>query len=149
MAGQTNKKLDKTGLAQVWTKIKENFVSKDELESVDTYTREETDTAIAEAVNQAVAGVYKVKGSVTFENIPVSGMRGGDVYNITNEFTASDTFVATEVGKHFPAGTNIVYTENGWDAMAGTYDFSEFMLKSELENISLEEINEICVMSKS
>ncbi len=154
MAERVNKKLDKTGLAQVWAKITENFVSKETIPDEfidklsDMYTKEEMDEAINTAVGQAVAGVYKVKGSIAFEDLPTTGMKNGDVYNVTNEFTATDTFINTETGKHFPAGTNVVYTENGWDAMAGTYDFSEFMMRSELENITLEEINEICVMAK-
>lgn len=156
MAEQANKKLDKIGLSHVWAKIGENFVSKgiltdeliDKLVSMDTYTKEEINTAIMDAIGKSIAGVYKVKGSIAFENIPESGMKNGDVYNVTNDFTATDAFISNEAGKHFPAGTNIVYTENGWDAMAGTYDFSDFMMRSELENITVEEINEICVMTK-
>lgn len=108
----------------------------------DAYTKTQTDAAI----KQAVTGVYKVKGSTAFANLPTQDMAPGDVYNITDAFTATDAFVAGESGKQYPAGTNVVYTDSGWDVMAGTYDFSDFMLKSELEDITEEEIRAICVL---
>ena len=112
----------------------------------DAYTKTAADEAIATAVNQKVAGVYKIKGSVAFASLPTSDNVEGDVYNITDEFTANTTFVSSEQGKKFPAGTNVVYTSDGWDAMAGTYDFSSYMLKDDLVDITEDEINEICVM---
>jgi hypothetical protein len=65
--------------------------------------------------------VYKIKGSCTFENLPKTN-KVGDVYNITNSFTLD--------GEEYTAGTNIVYTENGWDTLAGIFDTSE--LESEI-----------------
>ncbi len=112
----------------------------------DAYTKTETDAAITQAVGNAVAGVYKVKGTSLFASLPTEGMKPGDVYNVSDAFTAGSNFVETEVGKEYPAGTNVVYTENGWDAMAGIYDFSDFMLKSDIEDLTEEEINAICVM---
>lgn len=215
-----NKKLDGTGLAQVWARIKENFVNKEilpdnlidtirnvdenaqenviesvsvngvtctvtnkginivipdgalaDLDKVDTehlsealatiingkadktttlggygitdaYTKTQTDAAI----KQAVSGIYKIKGSTAFASLPVQNMAVGDVYNITDPFTATDAFIIGESGKQYPAGTNVVWTDDGWDAMAGVYDFSDFILKSELEDITEEEIRAICVL---
>lgn len=112
-----------------------------------TYSKEETESAIDTKVNTAVGGVYKVKGSVAFASIPTEGMVIGDVYNITDAFTASAAFIPSEQGKPYPAGTNIVYTENGWDVMAGTYDFSDFVKKDEITSLTSEEIAAICVIS--
>lgn len=112
----------------------------------DAYTKDETKAVITEEIGKAVVGVYKVKGSSSFAELPTEGMEQGDVYNVTDEFTADTNFVESEVGKKYPAGTNVVYTENGWDAMAGIYDFSNFMMKSDLEDLTEEEINAICVM---
>ena len=100
------------------------------------YTKDEANAAVSTAIGQAVAGIYKVKGSVAFADLPTTEMKEGYVYNITDEFTADNTFVESEQGKKYPAGTNIVYTEAGWDAMAGIYDFSDFMMKSDLEDIT-------------
>ena len=112
----------------------------------DAYTKAAADEAITTAVNQKIAGVYRVKGSTEFENLPTEDLVEGDVYNITNAFTANETFVENEQGKKYPAGTNVSYTAKGWDAMAGTYDFSGYMLKDDLVDITEDEINEICVM---
>ena len=136
--------LDKTGLTQVWSKAGDSFEKKGT-----AYTKAETDAAIESAVGQAVAGIYKVKGSVAFADLPAGGMQEGYVYNITDAFTAGNTFVENERGKKYPAGTNVVYTEQGWDAMAGVYDFTEFVMKSDLEDITEEEINAICVIPET
>lgn len=111
----------------------------------ETYSRAEADSAINDAVKRAVAGVYVVKGSIAFAELPKSGMEKGFVYNITDAFTTTEAFVEG-AGKEYPAGTNVVYTDAGWDVMAGTYDFSAFMLKSDLVDITEEEIKAICVM---
>lgn len=108
----------------------------------DAYTKEETDAAI----NAKVTGVYKVQGSVAFADLSKQTKEEGYVYNVTDGFTADNTFLEKEQGKKFPAGTNVVYTADGWDAMAGTYDFSGYMLKADLVDITEDEINEICVM---
>ena len=135
--------LDEVGLAQLNAELKVLINGK--ANAADVYTKSETDEAIATAVNAAVAGVYKVKGSVAFATLPTENVEEGDVYNVTDEFTTTDAFVEG-AGKSYPAGTNVVYTAAGWDCMAGTYDFSEFVMKSDIVDITQEEIDAICVM---
>lgn len=72
----------------------------------DTYTKEQVDAKLS--------GAYKVKGSSTFEALPKDNNVVGDVYNITNAFNLG--------GKHYDAGTNVVWTEDGWDALSGSFD---------------------------
>lgn len=72
----------------------------------DTYTKTQVDAKLS--------GAYKVKGSSTFEALPKDNNVVGDVYNITNAFNLS--------GKHYDAGTNVVWTEDGWDALSGSFD---------------------------
>lgn len=72
----------------------------------DTYTKAQVDAKLS--------GAYKVKGSSTFENLPTEGNVVGDVYNITNAFDLDD--------KHYDPGTNVVWTEEGWDALSGSFD---------------------------
>lgn len=72
----------------------------------DTYTKAQVDAKLS--------GAYKVKGSSTFEALPKDNNVVGDVYNITNAFNLS--------GKHYDAGTNVVWTEDGWDALSGSFD---------------------------
>lgn len=53
----------------------------------------------------------------------------GTVVNIVNEFVAQNsnliTFRNEIVGKEMPLGTNLVYTEEGWDSLSGFVDLSE------------------------
>lgn len=72
----------------------------------DTYTKAQVDAKLS--------GAYKVKGSSTFEALPKDNNVVGDVYNITNAFNLG--------GKHYDAGTNVVWTEEGWDALSGSFD---------------------------
>lgn len=72
----------------------------------DTYTKAQVDAKLS--------GAYKVKGSSTFEALPKDNNVVGDVYNITNAFNLSS--------KHYDAGTNVVWTEDGWDALSGSFD---------------------------
>lgn len=72
----------------------------------DTYTKAQVDAKLS--------GAYKVKGSSTFEALPKDNNVVGDVYNIINAFNLG--------GKHYDAGTNVVWTEDGWDALSGLFD---------------------------
>lgn len=72
----------------------------------DTYTKAQVDAKLS--------GAYKVKGSSTFETLPKDNNVVGDVYNITNAFNLD--------GKHYDAGTNVVWTKEGWDALSGSFD---------------------------
>lgn len=72
----------------------------------DTYTKAQVDAKLS--------GVYKVKRSSTFEALPKDNNVVGDVYNIINAFNLG--------GKHYDAGTNVVWTEDGWDALSGSFD---------------------------
>lgn len=72
----------------------------------DTYTKAQVDAKLS--------GAYKVKGSSTFEALPKDNNVVGDVYNITNAFNLG--------GKHYDAGTNVVWTEDGWDALSGSFN---------------------------
>lgn len=72
----------------------------------DTYTKAQVDAKLS--------GAYKVKRSSTFEALPKDNNVVGDVYNITNAFNLG--------GKRYDAGTNVVWTEDGWDALSGSFD---------------------------
>lgn len=115
----------------------------------DAYTKDEVDTVV-DGLRTDMSSVYKVKGSVAFADLPTDGMVAGDVYNVTDDFTVIAGFISyvdgADTQKSYPAGTNIVYTADGWDCLAGTYDFSNFMQKSDIVDITEDEINAICVL---
>ena len=112
----------------------------------DAYTKTQADAAIKKAVDAAVAGVYKIKGTIAFASLPTQGMVAGDTYNISDAFTTTAAFIEG-AGKAYPAGSNVVYTDKGWDVMAGTYDFSDFVKTSDIQYLSEDDINTICTMA--
>lgn len=93
----------------------------------DTYTKAQVDAKLS--------GAYKVKGSSTFEALPKDNNVVGDVYNITNAFNLG--------GKHYDAGTNVVWTEDGWDALSGSFDTTaiEGSIQEVADNLAQEILN--------
>lgn len=77
----------------------------------DAYTKAETD----EAINQKVAGVYRVKGSVaTYNDLPSSGQQVGDVWNVLD------------------TGANYVWTNDlTWDKLSETVDLTPYLKKTD------------------
>lgn len=176
MATDFGKFLDGIGLGQVWTLFMEavpdgdlaklNEVGAENLSSAlkeliegkagaattlegygitNAYTIEGANAAIKAAVDSAVTGIYKVKGSVAFADLPTEGVEVGWVYNISDDFTTTEAFMEG-AGHEHKAGTNVTYTENGWDCMAGIYDFSDFVMVSDIQALTTEEIAAICTM---
>ena len=94
---------------------------------------DKSDTYTKSQVDQKVSGLYKVKGSSTFEDLPKTNAVG-DTYNITNSFTLN--------GVVYPAGTNIVYTGNGWDALSGVFDTTalEGSIQTVADNLTKESV---------
>lgn len=68
-----------------------------------------------EKIATAVSSVYKVKGTCKYVELPASGEAIGDVWNVT------------DAHEKVPAGTNYVWTDKGWDALAGTVDLSPYL----------------------
>lgn len=72
-----------------------------------------------------IAGAYIYKGSVKSDaNLPTTGQKAGDVYNIEQK---------SEYGG---AGTNVAWTDKGWDALGGSFV---------IEALTNAEIDEVCV----
>lgn len=93
--------------------------------SSDVYTKTEIDGKIS--------SVYKPGGSVTFATLPTADAAHlGMVYNVTDKFTTTDSFVGGAGGKH-PAGTNVVVIEVSgeykYDVLAGFVDLSGYVEK--------------------
>ncbi len=105
---------------------------------VDAYTKAEIDGKIS--------SVYKPGGSVTFANLPTADESHlGLVYNVTDGFTTTDSFVEG-AGKSYPAGTNVgvVLTDGNvykYDAMAGFTDLSGYVPKDEIVEITADDVD--------
>lgn len=100
--------------------------------SADVYTKTQTDEKIA----AAISSTYKPSGSVTFETLPAASAETlGNVYNVTNAFTAGEGFIADEVGQSYPADTNVAVVEvDGsyyYDALSGFVDLTGYLTTTE------------------
>lgn len=88
----------------------------------DYYTKTETDSAISTAINEAIVGIFTIKGRVnTVNDLPTSDNKQGDVYLVG----LSD---AKEFAEYYWTGTF-------WDYMGTTtqVDLSNYYTKSEMD----------------
>lgn len=100
--------------------------------AADVYTQTQTDEKIA----AAVSSTYKPSGSVEFTSLPTpSADNLGNVYNVTDAFTAGATFIASEQGQKYPADTNVAVVEvDGqyyFDALSGFVDLTGYLTTTE------------------
>lgn len=75
-----------------------------------------------------LSAVYRPAGSVAFSGLPTPSEDVlGNVYNVTDEFITTESFVEG-AGKEHPAGTNVVVVSSGdgylFDVLAGFVDLS-------------------------
>lgn len=96
--------------------------------AADVYTKTETDDKIA----AAVSSTYKPSGSLEFASLPTpSADNLGNVYNVTDAFTAGETFIASERGQKYQADTNVAVVEvDGsyyFDALSGFVDLTGYL----------------------
>lgn len=98
----------------------------------DVYTKTQTDEKIA----SAVSSTYKPSGSLEFASLPTpSAGNLGNVYNVTDAFTAGATFITSEQGQQYPADTNVAVVEvDGqyyFDALSGFVDLTGYLTTTE------------------
>lgn len=89
-----------------------------------------TDAYTKEAIDAKISSVYKPAGSVAFASLPTLSVDVlGNVYNVTDAFTSTESFVEG-TGKKHPAGTNVVVVQAGeefkFDVLAGFVDLSDY-----------------------
>lgn len=94
----------------------------------DVYTQTQTD----EKITAAISSTYKPSGSVEFASLPTpSADNLGNVYNVTDAFTAGASFIASEQGQKYPADTNVAVVEvEGqyyFDALSGFVDLTGYL----------------------
>lgn len=99
-----------------------------------------TDAYTKEELNAKISAVYKPAGSVAFTDLPAlaEGVLG-NVYNVTNAFTTTDSFVEG-AGNKYPKGTNVVVVKSGedykFDVLAGFVDLSGKVDKEDDKGLS-------------
>lgn len=99
-----------------------------------------TDAYTKEELNAKISAVYKPAGSVAFTDLPALAEDVlGNVYNVTNAFTTTDSFVES-AGNKYPKGTNVVVVKSGedykFDVLAGFVDLSGKVDKEDGKGLS-------------
>lgn len=74
-----------------------------------------TTSEVTEAIAEAVASVFVYKGSCTYAELPTSGNKKGDTWNVT------------DAHEGHPAGTNYAWNGSAWDPLGG--DVSNYKTK--------------------
>lgn len=93
----------------------------------DAYTKDEVDAKMSSAL--------EYKGSKdTYADLPTTGNKKGDVWNIVNADAAHGV----------NAGDNVAWNGTTWDVLAGTVDLTAYMLASDLVAITNTELDDIC-----
>lgn len=93
----------------------------------DAYTKDEVDAKMSSAL--------EYKGSKdTYADLPTTGNKKGDVWNIVNADAAHGV----------NAGDNVAWNGTTGDVLAGTMDLSAYMLAEDLVAISNTELDNIC-----
>ena len=97
------------------------------------------------AIESAVVGALKPKGSVAFASLPaLTAANLNNMYNVSDSFTTTADFVEG-AGITYPAGTNVAIINTGreqnpvykYDAMVGTMDLSAYWTMTPGVNNSL------------
>lgn len=85
-----------------------------------------------------LANLFNYVGNVdSFESLPTSGLKKGDVYNVVSAFELEIPGEGLEdsIKEQYPAGTNVVWNGTGWDPLAGSIDLSGYATKGELSGL--------------
>lgn len=115
-----------------------------------------TTAEMEEAIESAVVGALKPKGSIPFASLPaLTAANLNNMYDITDAFTTTADFVGG-AGKNYPAGTNVAIINTGTDAnpvykydtYVGVHDLSAYWTSTTgqtntLEAMTVAEINAI------
>lgn len=125
-----NESIDKkANSADVYTKTAIDTTFTNYYKKSETYSQTEIDSKISTASTKA----YRIKGSVnTFAELPETGQVEGDVWNVLSSFTIGGE------KNTYPAGTNVVWTDSGWDPLGGIVDLSPYALASAVNTMKTE-----------
>lgn len=93
------------------------------------------------------------KGSITFANLPTTGMEYGWMYNVTDDFTTDNRFIEGS-GKHINAGAEVYWTTSDlWSVMAGAgvtgvkgnaeQDYRKGQVNITMANIGINDLDDI------
>lgn len=110
----------------------------------------QTEQEVVALIDSKLTSAVIPKGSSAFASLPTPGKANlGWLYNVTDDFTTTAAFVEG-AGKAFSAGTNVYVVQVDsstykWDVMQGFIDLSAYAGKDDVEALSSDDIDAICV----
>ncbi|MBQ8711546.1 MAG: hypothetical protein IJ551_01790 [Prevotella sp.] len=141
-----------SGLGLVKTGEKYDLMSAEELEQGTRETGKVISAKVLkDYIDSRASSAYKMRGNMSSTVLQGSQLGQdftkadvGAVYNITDAFTTTDSFVEG-AGKNYTAGTNVMLVEmpDGslkWDVMSGFVDLSGYVAKSEFGDVLLRNV---------
>lgn len=120
--------LDKTGLGTLWSKIKNTFATKTDLDNYSTQANVQAriNTALNSfgeycdetyATKDEIVAAMHYKGTkASYSDLPTTGNTLGDVWNVTD------------------TGKNYAWNDTSWDELSGVTDLSAYLTKTEASN---------------
>ena len=95
---------------------------------------QESSVTIYDSTGKKIGSGYIPYGSSSVIQAYVTTLESGDYYVEFSPDLAEYHTTKLEL-KEIRSGDNVVWTENGWDVLAGTVDLSDYVTKEELGNI--------------
>lgn len=86
---------------------------------------EDLEDTLSESINNKLSAVYRYKSSCTY----------AELADFEDEAEIGDVYNVTDAHDNVPAGTNYAWTGEGWDALAGSVDLSNYVQKGELNSV--------------
>lgn len=134
----SKKALDENGVLYLWGKVKTyvaTAIANIKLPSKTSDLTNDSGFITAKEVDAKMSSALEYKGSKdTYADLPTTGNKKGDVWNIVNADAAHGV----------NAGDNVAWNGTTWDVLAGTMDLSAYMLAEDLVAISNTELDNIC-----
>lgn len=106
----------------------------------------QTEAEVTAAINAKVSSTYRAGGSTAFADLPAASAEHlGMVYNVTDAFTTTDSFLEG-AGQNHPAGTNVAVVASGeeykYDVLAGFVDLSGYVPKEDGKGLSTNDFTD-------
>ncbi len=100
----------------------------------------ELEEQVTATINAKVASTYRAGGSAAFSELPeLTAANLGLVFNVTDDFTTTESFLEGAGAKH-GAGTNVAVVQAGedirYDVLSGFVDLSGYMEKEDGKGLS-------------
>lgn len=135
----SKKALDENGVLYLWGKVKTYVATAIANIKLPSKTSDLTNDSgfitAKDEVDAKMSSALEYKGSKdTYADLPTTGNKKGDVWNIVNADAAHGV----------NAGDNVAWNGTTWDVLAGTMDLSAYMLAEDLVAISNTELDNIC-----